>query len=339
MLRLEDALEKAVGNPAHKVSILFIDLDRFKFVNDSLGHQIGDELLVGIADRLRDCVRPTDTVARLGGDEFTILVQGKYDPQEVVRIAERIQEKFAFPFDLSGNEVYTSASIGILHHTEKHEMPEDLMRDADTAMYQAKRAGKARHEIFDEDMHEAMKETLQLETDLRRAIENREFEVHYQPIYSLQSGEIEGFEALARWDHKTLGNISPEKFIALAEEIGVIDALGEQILEKACSQMISLKHKFSGSFFPLLSVNVSCKQFAQPHLARKIEKILDETGFPANCLKLEITESVFIEHRENAVETLHKIRDLGIEINIDDFGTGYSNLTYLLQLPISSLKN
>ena len=182
MLRLEDALEKAVENPAHKVSILFIDLDRFKFVNDSLGHQVGDELLVGIADRLRDCVRPTDTVARLGGDEFTILVQGKYDPQEVVRIAERIQEKFAFPFDLSGNEVYTSASIGILHHTEKHEMPEDLMRDADTAMYQAKRAGKARHEIFDEDMHEAMKETLQLETDLRRAIENREFEVHYQPI-------------------------------------------------------------------------------------------------------------------------------------------------------------
>ncbi len=338
MMRLEDALEKAVENPAHNVSLLFIDLDRFKFVNDSLGHQTGDELLVGIADRLRDCVRPTDTVARLGGDEFTILVQGKYDPQEVVRIAERIQEKFAFPFDLSGHEVYTSASIGILHNTEKHKIPEDLMRDADTAMYQAKRAGKARHEIFDEDMHEAMKETLQLETDLRRAIENREFEVHYQPIYSLQSGEIEGFEALARWIHKTQGNIPPDKFIALAEEIGVIDALGEQILKKACSQMISLKHKFSGSFFPLLSVNVSCKQFAQPHLARKIEKILEETGFPANCLKLEITESVFIEHRERAVETLHKIRDLGIEINIDDFGTGYSNLTYLLQLPISSLK-
>lgn len=338
MLRLEEALEKAAKNTAYKVSVLFIDLDRFKFVNDSLGHQIGDELLVGIAERLRDCVRPTDTVARLGGDEFTILVQGKYDPQEVVRIAERIQEKFAFPFDLNGNEVYTTASIGILHHTEKHQMPEDLMRDADTAMYQAKRAGKARHEIFDENMHEAVKQTLQLETDLRRAIENREFEVFYQPIYSLKTGEIEGFEALARWDHKKLGNISPDRFIPLAEEIGVIDALGEQILEKACSQMISLKHKFSGNFFPVLSVNVSCKQFAQPHLARKIEKTLNDTGFPAHALKIEITESVFIEHSERAVETLHKLRDLDIEINIDDFGTGYSNLTYLLQLPISSLK-
>ena len=338
MMRLAKSLEKTLENPNYKVSLLFIDLDRFKFVNDSLGHQIGDELLIGIAERLRDCVRPTDTVARLGGDEFTILVEGKYDVQEVVRIAERIQQKFALPFDLIGHEVYSSASIGILHHTEKHKMPEDLMRDADTAMYQAKRAGKARHETFDENMHEAVKETLQLETDLRRAIENREFEVHYQPIYSLQTGKIEGFEALARWNHKTLGEISPDKFINLAEEIGVIDALGDQILERACSQMISLKNTFSGDYFPVLSVNLSCKQFAQPHLARKIERILDQTSFPGNCLKLEITESVFIEHREKAVETLHKIRELGVEINIDDFGTGYSNLSYLLQLPISSLK-
>lgn len=336
--RLENAVEEAISNPNHKVSVLFIDLDRFKYVNDSLGHQIGDELLVGIAERLRDCVRPTDTVARLGGDEFTILVEGRYEIQEVVRIAERIKEKFSQPFDLSGHEVYSSASIGILHSSENHNTPEELMRDADTAMYQAKRAGKARHEIFDVNMHAAMKETLQLETDLRRAIENREFEIHYQPIYSLSSGKIEGFEALARWNHKTLGSIPPEKFIALAEEISVIDALGGQILEKACSQMISLKNKLSGDFFPTLSVNLSCKQFAQTNLARKIEKILDETGFPADCLKLEITESVFIEHRERAIETLNKIRDLGIEINIDDFGTGYSNLSYLLQLPISSLK-
>ena len=338
MTQLESALKKSAQNPLHKVSVLFIDLDRFKYVNDSLGHQIGDELLVGIAERLRDCVRPTDTVARLGGDEFTILVEGTYENQEVVRIAERIKQKFAQPFDLSGHEVYSSASIGILHCSDKHNTPEDLMRDADTAMYQAKRGGKARHEIFDENMHAAMKETLQLETDLRRAIENREFEVHYQPIYSLRLNRIEGFEALARWNHKTLGTISPEKFIGLAEEIGVIDALGEQILEKACSQMISLKNKFSGDFFPILSVNLSCKQFAQSNLSKKIEKIIDQTGFPANCLKLEITETVFIEHRDQAIETLNKIRDLGVEINIDDFGTGYSNLSYLLQLPISSLK-
>jgi diguanylate cyclase (GGDEF)-like protein/PAS domain S-box-containing protein len=338
MEKLQNALQTASENKNHKVSILFIDLDRFKFVNDSLGHQTGDELLVGIAERLRDCVRPTDTVARLGGDEFTILVEGKYEEQEVVRIAERIQEKFTIPFNLDGHEVYSSASIGILHATERHQTPEDLMRDADTAMYQAKRAGKARHEIFDENMHEAMKETLQLETDLRRAIENREFEVFYQPIYSLQTGRIEGFEALARWNHKRHGIISPDKFIELAEEIGVIDALGEQILEKACRQMMSLKHTFAGDFFPILSINMSCKQFGQVNLAKRVEKILDETGFPAGSLKLEITESVFIEHRERAVETLHKLRDLGIEINIDDFGTGYSNLTYLLQLPISTLK-
>ncbi len=338
MIRLEQALEETARNPLHKFSLLFIDLDRFKYVNDSLGHQIGDKLLVGIAERLRDCVRPNDIVARLGGDEFTILVQGNYDQQEIVRVAERIHEKFALPFDLVGNEVYSSASIGILHHTEKHKIPEDLMRDADTAMYQAKRAGKARHEVFDENMHQAMKETLQLETDLRRAIENREFEVHYQPIFSLQTGELEGFEALARWEHKEMGVITPDKFICLAEEIGTIDALGEQILEKACSQIISLKHIFSDDFFPNLSVNLSCKQFAQPNLPKRIEKILDATGFPADYLKLEITETVFIEHREKAIETLHKICDLGIEINIDDFGTGYSNLSYLMQLPISTLK-
>ena len=338
MTRVEQAIEKANDDPNYKVSVLFIDLDRFKFVNDSLGHQTGDELLIGIAGRLRDCVRPTDTVARLGGDEFTVLVEGKYDPKEVVRIAERIQEKFNLPFDLDGHAVYSSASIGILHNSDKHILPEDLMRDADTAMYQAKRSGRSRHEVFDENMHKAVKETLQLETDLRRAIENREFKVHYQPIYSLADGEIEGLEALARWDHKELGLIPPDKFIPLAEEIGIIDALGEQILELSCRQIASLKQTFSDGFFPVLSVNVSCKQFAHPDLAQRIKQILDKTGFPANFLKLEITESVFIEHREKAAETLHEIRNLGIEINIDDFGTGYSNLGYLLQLPISTLK-
>ena len=338
MMRLEKAIKNANDNLSNKVSVLFIDLDRFKYVNDSLGHQTGDELLIKIADRLRDCLRPEDMVARLGGDEFTILVEGSHQSEEIVRIAERIQEKFTLPFDLSGHEIYSSASIGILNISENHKTPEDLMRDADTAMYQAKRAGKARHEVFDENMHTAMKETLKLETDLRRAIEKQELEVHYQPIYSLITGNIEGFEALARWNHKDFGTITPDKFIPLAEEIGVIDALGEQILEKACRQMVSLQDKFLDGRLPVLNVNLSCKQFAQPKLVQKIKRILEETGFPAHQLKLEITESVFFEYKDTAILMINQLREIGVEINIDDFGTGYSNLSYLLQLPISTLK-
>lgn len=335
MGRLEQALEKSQTRINYKVSVLFIDLDRFKIVNDSLGHLIGDQLLIGIAERLRDCLRPNDIVARLGGDEFTILVEGKYDPNEVVRIAERLQEKFSHPFDLSGHEIYSSASIGILHASEKHLTPEDMMRDADTAMYQAKRAGKACHEVFNEDMHEAAKATLQLETDLRRAIERNELSVYYQPIHSLETGEVQGFEALARWHHRELGTLSPDKFIPLAEEIGLIDQLGDQILRKACWQMRFLKDEIS----PLtLSVNLSCKQFAQKNLDEKIKGILDETEFLPSRLKLEITESVFFEHKDKAIEMLCRLRDLGIEMNIDDFGTGYSNLSYLMQMPISTLK-
>lgn len=338
MTRLENALAKAQENKHYKVGILFIDLDRFKVINDSLGHLIGDELLVNIAERLRDCVRPADTVARLGGDEFTVLVEGSFESKEAIRIAERIQEKFSIPFNLSGNEVYSSASIGILHASEKHLTSEDMMRDADTAMYQAKRAGKARHEVFDEDMHEAAKEVLRLETDLRRAVEKEEFSVHYQPIYSLITGKVDGFEALARWDHATLGEVSPGKFIPLAEEIGIIDALGEQILRKACQQMASIELDNTYGSKLMLSVNLSCKQFAQPDLVNRIKKIVDETNFTPSNLKLEITEAVFFEHRERAVKMLNQLCEFGIEINIDDFGTGYSNLSYLKQLPISTLK-
>ncbi|HEY8560168.1 MAG TPA: EAL domain-containing protein [Pyrinomonadaceae bacterium] len=338
MTRLEQALKKSHENRDYKVSVLFIDLDRFKVINDSLGHLIGDQLLIGIAERLRECMRPSDMVARLGGDEFTILVEGKYDGKEVIRIAERIQEKFLIPFDLSGHEVYSSASIGILNATENHRFPEDLMRDADTAMYQAKRAGKARHEVFDQDMHEAVKEILKLETDLRRAVEKDEFYINYQPIYSLETEKIDGFEALARWNHPTFGDIQPSKFIPLAEEIGLIDALGEYILRKACSQMQSLKALMAESDALVLSVNLSCKQFANPNLVTKIKRILEDTNFPGSKLKLEITESVFFEHQENAVEMLRQLGEIGIEINIDDFGTGYSNLNYLMKLPISTLK-
>ena len=338
MARLEQALNKATKNPNYQVSVLFIDLDRFKVVNDSLGHFIGDQLLIGIAERLSECLRPDDIVARLGGDEFTILVEGEYEIKEVVGIAERLQEKFTMPFDLNGNEIYSSASIGILHRSEKHLAPEDMMRDADTAMYQAKRGGKARHEVFDQNMHEVVKATLQLETDLRRALDRDELCVHYQPIYSLITDKIEGFEALARWDHKELGLLSPDKFICLAEEIGLIDTLGDQILRRACSQMQFVNKNLIDESRLFVSVNLSCRQFAQNDLVKRIKLILEETGFPPHLLKLEITESVFFEHKGKAVEMLHQLRDLGIEINIDDFGTGYSNLSYLMQLPISTLK-
>ena len=338
MSRLENALQKAQEIRNYKVSVLFIDLDRFKVVNDSLGHSTGDQLLVGIADRLRDCLRPSDIVARLGGDEFTILVEGHHQPNEVIRIAERVKEKFAKPFDLSGHEVYSSASIGILHNSEKHLIPADMMRDADTAMYQAKRAGKARHEVFDETMHKAVKETLQLESDLRRAIERKELIVYYQPIHWLETGKVLGFEALVRWKHPEFGTLAPAKFIPLAEEIGLIDPLGEYVLHIACSQMRRLKDKLSENSHFILSVNLSCKQFEQPDLVQRIKKILDDTGFPPDKLKLEITESVFFKYEDKAVKMLHELREFGIEINIDDFGTGYSNLSYLMQLPISTLK-
>jgi diguanylate cyclase (GGDEF)-like protein/PAS domain S-box-containing protein len=338
MTRLEAALQKAQEMRDYKVSILFIDLDRFKVVNDSLGHLTGDRLLIGIADRLRDCLRPSDIVARLGGDEFTILVEGSHRPDEVIRIAERVKEKFAAPFDLSGQEVYSSASIGILHNSQNHQIPADMMRDADTAMYQAKRAGKARHEVFDEQMHKAVKETLQLENDLRRAIEREELVVYYQPIHALADRAVLGFEALARWNHPQLGLVPPNKFIPLAEEIGLIDMLGEHILRLASSQMRVLKEKLPDDIEFILNVNLSCRQFEQPNLVPDIKQILAETGFPPEKLKLEITESVFFEHKEKAVKMLHELCELGIEINIDDFGTGYSNLSYLMQLPISTLK-
>ncbi len=338
MSRLDQALEKLNDRKGYKVSVLFIDLDRFKYVNDSLGHLIGDLLLHRIADRLRDCMRPSDIVARLGGDEFTILVEGNYEDSEVTMIAERIHQKFGIPFDLEGHEVYSSASIGILHASEKHLSSEDMMRDADTAMYQAKRAGKARHAVFDEEMHRAAREILQLETDLRRAVERNELSVYYQPIYSLATGKIDGFESLARWHHPVFGAVSPSKFIPLAEEIGLIDKLCEQVLRRACRDIGSLHDRRSNEQQFSISVNLSCRQFAQSMLVQNICGILDETNFSPSNLNVEITESVFFEHPDRAVEMLNTLRNIGIDIHIDDFGTGYSNLSYLMKLPISTLK-
>jgi diguanylate cyclase (GGDEF)-like protein/PAS domain S-box-containing protein len=338
MTRLTEALNVAKREPTHNVSVLFIDLDRFKIVNDSLGHIMGDRLLIGISKRLRDCMRPSDTVARLGGDEFTILVEGTHDFAEVTKIAERIQEEFKLPFQIAGNEIYSSASIGILHASETHSTSEEMMRDADTAMYQAKRSGKARHEIFDENMYAVARETLQLETDLRKAIERNEFSVLYQPIVSLETDEVVGIEALARWDHPEFGKISPAKFVPLAEEIGWIDALAELVMRKACVQIRDVFKELENTHDLKLSVNLSCKQFARHDLVDRIATVLEETEFPADRMKLEITESVFFEYQDRAIDMLNHLRGLGIETDIDDFGTGYSNLGYLVRLPIATLK-
>ncbi len=338
MSRLSQALMKRRDIAGYMVSVLFIDLDRFKFVNDSLGHLVGDQLLIAISRRIREAMRPPDIVARLGGDEFIILIEGMHDADRVAEIAERIQETFESVFEIRGHEVFSSASIGILHASEKHLSAEDMIRDADTAMYQAKRSGKARHEVFHETMRTEVRETLQLETDLRRAIQNREISVCYQPIFALQEETVVGVEALARWDHPELGVIPPSKFIRLAEEIGWIDSLGEHLMTCACTEIRTVFERLSTTSLPKLSINLSSKQFARTDLVHRLKKVIDTTGFEASLLKLEITESVFVEYESRAVEMLDQLCSLGIEADIDDFGTGYSNLSHLVRLPISTLK-
>ncbi|HLA95127.1 MAG TPA: EAL domain-containing protein [Pyrinomonadaceae bacterium] len=338
MKRLDKALARSAEDTRHKVSVLFIDLDRFKYVNDSLGHQVGDELLKAISGRVNACLRSPDFVARLGGDEFVVLVEGRHQPDKITRIADRIQKKVTTPFMLQGHEVFSSASIGILNASEQHRTAADIIRDADTAMYHAKRAGKARHETFDSGMRDAVCETQKLETDLRRAVQNDELEVYYQPIFSLSGDRLYAMEALARWNHPTLGVIGPDRFIPLAEEIGLMDALGDSMMKLACGHIRAIQQENSGLNDLKLSINLSSRQFKNPDLVERIVAILDETQFPADRLKLEITETVFFQQHELAIEVLHRLREIGIETDIDDFGTGYSNLGYLVRLPISALK-
>ena len=299
---------------------------------------MGDELLCAIANRLHASMRAPDMVARLGGDEFVVLVEGRYYSEKITRIAERIQKKISSPFKLQGHEVFTTASIGILNVSEQHLTSEDVIRDAATAMYQAKRSGKARHETFDDAMREAVRETHQLETDLRRAIQNGDLKVHYQPIYSLTDDSLYALEALARWEHPRLGPISPDRFVPLVEEIGLMDDLGDHIMRTACKEFGEMRLQNSDLADVKLSVNISSKQFGEEGILGRIESILEETRFPSKRLKLEITETVFFEDHERASNVLGRLRSMGIETDIDDFGTGYSNLGYLVRLPISTLK-
>ena len=339
MERLGMALERSKGRGRGGFAVLFLDLDRFKVVNDSLGHRAGDQLLIQISRRLERTRRAGDTVARLGGDEFAVLVEGVENASDAARVAERVQRELSMPFEIDGQEVFTSASIGIaLGGGPLQVRPEDMLRDADTAMYRAKGLGIAKHAVFDVTMHDRAVAVLQLENDLRRAIERGELRVQYQPIVALGSGRIMGFEALARWHHRQRGTIPPAEFIPLAEETGVIGSLGRWILQEACTQMRRLQAAHPRLPALTLSVNVSGRQVLQPDLVEQIDDTLRATGLDARSLRLEITESVLVENAAAATRCLMRLRQLGLQLCIDDFGTGYSSLSYLHRLPIDLLK-
>lgn len=338
MDHLKLSVERGKRREDRLFAVLFLDLDRFKIINDSLGHMVGDQLLVGIARRLEICLRPGDTVARLGGDEFTVLLEDLTNVAEVIEVAERLQKALTLPFNLNGHEVFTTVSIGIALSSTGYDRPEEVLRDADTAMYRAKMLGKARHEVFDKTMHAYAMNLLQMESDLRRAIERKEFVLHYQPIVAFETGAITGFEALIRWQHPERGFIPPDDFISIAEETGLIIPIGQWVLEEACRQIRAWQEQFP-QYPPLqISVNLSSKQFINSKLIDQVRQVMQETRVDPRNLKLEMTESMVMENFDSAIEMLKQLRTLGIELSIDDFGTGYSSLSYLHRFPISTLK-
>ncbi len=338
MDRLEQAIRHARRRSDYQFAVLFLDLDRFKVINDSLGHLVGDQLLIELSERLLACLRPEHTIARLGGDEFVILIDDLEGVEDATAVASRIQEMLAQPFSLNGQIVFTTASIGITLNTPQCQQPQDYLRNADIAMYQAKTHGGERHALFTNVMFTSAIARLQLETDLRRAIERQELRLHYQPILSLATEKLIGFEALVRWQHPIEGLIFPSRFITLAEETGLIMPIGYWVLREACSQMQSWLSHLPADYPLMISVNLSSKQLAHPNLIEQVDQILTETGLPPSRLKLEITESMVLENTEAAQKTLHQLKERQIQLSMDDFGTGYSSLNYLHRLPIDVLK-
>lgn len=336
MAHLKFAIHRSHENPDARFAVLFLDLDRFKVINDSLGHVVGDKLLIAIAGRLRACLRPGDVVARLGGDEFTILLNRTGGELDVAGVVERLQAKISEPFTIDNYEVFTTASVGIILSDDVKRAPEDYLRDADSAMYRAKETGKARYEIFDSEMHVRNLNLLQVEMDLRHAVERDEFEVVYQPIVDLHSGQINEFEALIRWRHPSLGVMSPDEFIGVAEETGLIIPIGKWILEEACRQIAYWQQTLNRRLS--VSVNLSAKQLMHPSLTDTVENILSETGLDPKQLKLEVTESTVMEHRDRSLSVMKDLDRIGILLSTDDFGTGYSSLSYLQQFPFDRMK-
>ncbi|MEZ5426578.1 MAG: EAL domain-containing protein [Pyrinomonadaceae bacterium] len=335
MKHLELFIERSALEKEFQFAVLFIDLDRFKIVNDSLGHLIGDKFLISIGKRIKSCVRPSDVLARLGGDEFTILLSIK-NGDDAIRVAERIQEQIAAPFRIEGYEVFSSASVGIIISDEKKRKPESYLRDADAAMYRAKGAGKARYEIYDQDLHADNLNLLKVESDLRRAIEKGEFRVFYQPIVDVQNGQISELEALIRWEHPEKGLVFPDKFIPIAEETGLIVPIGGWVIEEACRQILEWEKKFA---LPLkISVNLSAKQLMHPFLVTKVKEVLEKSGLSPDRLKLEVTESAVMNNTDIALKTIRDLNQIGVHLSTDDFGTGYSSLSYLHLFPFERIK-
>jgi predicted signal transduction protein with EAL and GGDEF domain len=351
--RLQRAVILSRRHLSSRFAVLFIDIDEFKIFNDSLGHAAGDSLLIQIAQRITASLRGVDTVARPrvgedaepfvgestlarpGGDEFTVLIEELHDPSDAIRVAERIQQKLAIPFDFNGQEIVLSVSIGIAFNSTVDA--EDVLRDAEIAMYRAKNTGKGRCEVFDHAMHANAVKRLQLETDLRKALDLNQFLVYYQPIVSLSTGQIVGFETLSRWQRPE-GLVMPGEFIAVADETGIILPMNRQLLYDACRQLRSWQELFPSD--PPLSVNVNItpKQFAQPDLAAQIGKILQETGLDPSCVNLEITETIAMADADRSALVLSELKALGVRLEIDDFGTGYSSLSRLQHFPVDTLK-
>ncbi|MFN7985179.1 MAG: EAL domain-containing protein [Vicinamibacterales bacterium] len=320
-----------------RFATLYLDLDRFKVVNDSLGHLVGDELLVEVSRRLETCLRPGDAIARLGGDEFAILLHGLGDEMQANVIAFRLQEALHTPFPISGRDVVTSASIGIAFCRQEYESPEEIMRDADTAMYHAKAHGKARHELFDADMHARALDRLGLESDLRHAVKNSNFEVHYQPIVSLSTRMCTGFESLVRWNRNGKP-VSPAEFVPMAEELGIIEPLGTWVMREACRTFAEWQRRFPESQLEYVTVNVSAKQLVQQGFIYLVEQVVEQNEMSPADLRLEITETALMDAPQFAAQVLSELREFGVKIYLDDFGTGYSSLSHLHKLPVDALK-
>lgn len=334
--RVEHALAKLPRSKG-TLAVLFLDLDNFKAINDSMGHAAGDKLLISLAQRLNDCLRQTDTAARLGGDEFAVLVETMHHPDEAVMIAERIKNVVKQTFSIDGKEINIGTSIGIAYSSEAMSS-EELLRNADLAMYLAKSKGKGHYVVFEPQMHEALMERLELEVDLRHAIEVNEFVIHYQPIVDLHSQDPLGVEALVRWNHPRFGQLSPMTFIPLAEETNLIVPLGEWVLREACRQVQVWRNRHGEELNISVTVNISIRQFQQKELVDIVDRALADSGLPPECLILEITESFMMQDTESTIAKLTDLKKLGVRLAIDDFGTGYSSLSYLQRFPIDILK-
>jgi diguanylate cyclase (GGDEF)-like protein len=332
--RLDDYKQRRTND---RFAVLYLDLDRFKVVNDSLGHLVGDELLVAVSRRLESCLRQGDSLARLGGDEFAILLNGLEGDQQANAIAFRIQQTLSTPFSIAGREVFTSASIGIAPGLHQYTSPDEIMRDADTAMYHAKARGKARHEVFDADMHARAQDRLSLENDLRHAVGKNDFEVHYQPIVSLSSGMCIGFESLVRWTRNGEA-VSPATFVPMAEELGLIEPLGTWVLQQACLTFADWKRRYPDRGLDCITINASSRQLTQQNFVNLVEQAVHRSGLQPGNVRIEITETALMDNPGAAAEVLRQLRAFGVKIYLDDFGTGYSSLSHLHKLPVDALK-